>query len=603
MASANRAKLVSLLLGLVMTGATRAAFAQVSLVGDWVKAEGARPIIGESELGDYTALPIRPDVLQSGDAWSESRWTQLNRGCSPYGVAQAFRGPAIIRIAEERNSATQALVALKTFIATFAQERTIWMDGRPHPSKYAAHTWQGFSTGRWNGNVLTVTTTHIKQFWHRRNGILASDNVRVTEHFFRHGNYLTYITISEDPAYLTEPLVYSEVLALSLDVPTENWQTHLDCQPDEEIAGRPKGYVPHWLPGSRAHSEEFAKKYGIPVEATRGGAETMYPEYIATLKKSLEAAAGRPARSRNRDPGPARETQHAEAGEMDAVPVQNGVYLIAGGGGNVAVHVGDTGLVVVDTGAAQMSEQVLAAIRRLSPLPVRYIINTSADSDHTGGNETVDKAGEAARTRELIEEGSVIVAHENVLKRMSAPTGQQSPTPVAAWPTVTFFTPQKDLYLNEQAVQVIHQPAAHTDGDSLVFFRRSDVVVAGDIFDKTRYPLIDRARGGSINGTIDALNRLLDLTVAGQYEEGGTMVIPGHGRISDEADVVEYRDMVTIIRDRIADLVKQGRTLEQVKAARPTAEYDPMYGASSGSWTTEMFVEAVFRDLVADTTK
>jgi glyoxylase-like metal-dependent hydrolase (beta-lactamase superfamily II) len=174
---------------------------------------------------------------------------------------------------------------------------------------------------------------------------------------------------------------------------------------------------------------------------------------------------------------------------------------------------------------------------------------------------------------------------------------------VAAWPTVTFFTPQKDLYLNEQAVQVMHQPAAHTDGDSLVFFRRSDVVCAGDIFDKTRYPVIDRAKGGSITGIIDALNQLLDLTVSGQYEEGGTMVIPGHGRIADEADVVDYRDMVTVIRDRIQDLVKKGRTLAQVQAAKPTMEYDPIYGATTGSWTTEMFVEAIYRDLATAATK
>lgn len=296
------------------------------------------------------------------------------------------------------------------------------------------------------------------------------------------------------------------------------------------------------------------------------------------------------------------EGPQTRVADVEVVPVQGNVFLVAGGGGNVAVLVGPTGLVVVDTGGAAAGESVLAAIRSVSHLAVRYIINTSADPDHTGGNEVVDRAGEAKRTREIIDEGAVTVAHENVLNRMSAPTGKAAPTPVGAWPTVTFFTPQKDLYLEGQAIQVIHQPSAHTDGDSAVYFRRSDVLVTGDVFDKTRYPVVDRARGGSIRGTIDSLNRLLKIAVADQYEEGGTMIVPGHGRIADEADLVEYRDMVTIVADRVADLVKKGKTLSEVQAARPTSEFDAMYGASSGAWTTAMFVEAIYRDLAAPST-
>jgi len=221
----------------------------------------------------------------------------------------------------------------------------------------------------------------------------------------------------------------------------------------------------------------------------------------------------------------------------------------------------------------------------------KNIVNTSADPDHTGGNAAVDKLGAFIPTRELIEEGAVIIAHERVLGRMSAPTGKVSPTPVAAWPTATFFVAQKDMHVNNQPVQLLHQPAAHTDGDVMVFFRKSDVIVAGDVFDKTRYPVIDLPRGGSIQGEIAAINRLLNLMVTGEKEEGGTMVVPGHGRLCDEHEVSEYRDMLTIVRDRVADSIKKGMTLEQVKAARPSFEYDPEYGAS------DAFVEAVYQSL------
>jgi glyoxylase-like metal-dependent hydrolase (beta-lactamase superfamily II) len=174
---------------------------------------------------------------------------------------------------------------------------------------------------------------------------------------------------------------------------------------------------------------------------------------------------------------------------------------------------------------------------------------------------------------------------------MSAPDGKQPAASFDALPTDVYRGQQKDLYFNGEPVVLLHQPAAHTDGDSMVFFRGSDVISTGDIFVTTSYPVIDLDRGGSIQGVIDALNRIIDITVPAALQEGGTLVVPGHGRICDEADVVEYRDMVTIIRDRIADLLKRGRTLEEVKAARPTEDYDPRYGSSTA------FVEAVYRSL------
>jgi glyoxylase-like metal-dependent hydrolase (beta-lactamase superfamily II) len=191
-------------------------------------------------------------------------------------------------------------------------------------------------------------------------------------------------------------------------------------------------------------------------------------------------------------------------------------------------------------------------------------------------------------------DGAAVIAHENVLLRMS---GQPTPPPFEAWPTVTLFMPQKDLHFNGEAVQILHQPAAHTDGDSLVFFRGSDVVSTGDVFTTTGYPVIRPEDGGSINGVVAALNHIIELTVPAEKQEGGTLVIPGHGRLADEADVVEYRDMVTIIRDRIQSMVGMGMTLRQVQAAKPTQDYDGRYGATSGFWTTEQFVAAAYASL------
>ena len=243
----------------------------------------------------------------------------------------------------------------------------------------------------------------------------------------------------------------------------------------------------------------------------------------------------------------------------------------------------------MDTSYAQLSDKILAEIRKLSNKPIRYIINTHVHADHVGGNENLAKIGNTIAGGNVgnnAPTGATIIAHENVLNRMSAPTGTVAPFPFAAWPTDTYFTKQKEVYFNNEAVVIMHQPAAHTDGDSIVFFRRSDVVSTGDIFVTTSYPVIDQQRGGSINGIIKSLNVLLDLAIPKDKQEGGTYIIPGHGRLCDEADLLEYRDMVTIIRDRIEDLVKKGRTLEQVKAAKPTLDYDGRYGADSGPWTT-----------------
>ncbi len=279
-------------------------------------------------------------------------------------------------------------------------------------------------------------------------------------------------------------------------------------------------------------------------------------------------------------------------GVINAFHVQGNVHLLVGAGGNIAVQVGDEGVLVVDTGLAAHADKVLAAIRKLSDKPIRWIVNTHFHPDHTGGNELIGKAGSTVQGNP-----TAIVAHENVLNRMSAASGEHSLTPTAAWPTDSYVKQTKDFFFNDEPVMLYHDDAGHTDGDSIVMFRRSDVIMAGDVFNTTTYPVIDLANGGGIQGVIDGLNRLLDLAVPKHEQEGGTFVVPGHGRVGDEADVLEYRDMVTIVRDRIKNGIERGLTLAQMKAERPTLDYDLHYGSDTGPWTTANFVEVVYTDL------
>lgn len=289
-------------------------------------------------------------------------------------------------------------------------------------------------------------------------------------------------------------------------------------------------------------------------------------------------------------------------GDVHVLPVQGNIYMLVGPGGNMTVQAGKDGVLLVDTMYAQAATQILTAVRGISKGPIRYIIDTHFHPDHTGGNEPLRMAGSTISGGNVqadikdSAEGAQIIAHQNVLNRMSAPNGGQ-PIPSAAWPTDTYIGDEKGLYFNNEGVEIIHIPNAHTDGDSIVFFRRSDVISTGDLFTTTMYPVIDIDNGGSINGFISGLQKIVDLIIPVYGQEGGTMVIPGHGRLCDLGDVLEYREMTIIVRDRIQDMVNKGMTLEQVKAAKPTIDYDPLYGGDSGGWGTNKFVEAVYKSL------
>jgi glyoxylase-like metal-dependent hydrolase (beta-lactamase superfamily II) len=287
------------------------------------------------------------------------------------------------------------------------------------------------------------------------------------------------------------------------------------------------------------------------------------------------------------------------ASGVHTLKVQGNVYMLVGAGGNIALQISDDGVLLVDTGTTANADKVVAAVRELTNKPIRYIINTSADPDHVGGNDTIGKLGSTIAGGNVgagAGVGAGIIAHENVLTRMSAPTGKSAPYPTTAWPTDTYVSKQKELFFNGEAIQTIYKPG-HSDADSIVYFRRSDVIVAGELFNTDTYPVIDLAKGGSIKGVLAGLNDMLDIAIPKAMQEGGTYIIPGHGRLTDEADLLEYRDMVTIIRDRVQDGVKRGQTLDQVKAGKPTLDYDARWGATSGPWTTDMFLEAVYKDL------
>jgi len=289
---------------------------------------------------------------------------------------------------------------------------------------------------------------------------------------------------------------------------------------------------------------------------------------------------------------------------LESIQIRPNVYVIFGAGANVTVHVGDDGIVVVDSGSTATARTLLEAIKAISSRPIRMIVNTSADMDHVGGNAIVGAAG-VGLSPDPFGDGNhaTVLAHENVLLRLSAlgSNGAESAVPTRMLPNDTFTSRYRSFYVNDDAVQVIRQTGAHSDSDVMVLFRKADVIATGDVIDLRQFPVIDQARGGSIQGEIEGLNRLLtEFVVAGSplvLKSGRTLVVPGHGYVSDYAEVVEYRDMVTVIKDTVQALIDKGLSLEQVKAADPTKGYRGRYGSDKGEWTTETFVDAVYNGL------
>lgn len=323
--------------------------------------------------------------------------------------------------------------------------------------------------------------------------------------------------------------------------------------------------------------------------------------------------------------------QPAPVAELRVLPLRGNIYLLHGAGANITLSVGKDGVLLVDSGTPAAAARVVATVQDLvrqvtvsptpakpcaglgctgasfpnllatvaslpPPPPIRFIVNTNPDEDHVGGNARVAQAGVTlgggpglGQFLTFVKASAMVYSHENVLRRLAAAN-----VPVAGLPTESYQDDFKQ-YFNGEGVHLIHRKAARTDGDTIVHFRGSDIISAGDTFSTATYPMVDIERGGSIDGVLDTLNYLLELAIPEYQSEGGTLVIPGHGRVSDMADVAAYRDAVTIIRDRIDTMIQRGMTVEQVKAARPTKDYDPRY--DSRQWTKDAFVEAVYKSL------
>ena len=555
-------------------------------------------------LAAYGGYPVNEAGRLYALAWDPNRNASPQQQCAQYSPHFLLHGGGNYRFWEERDPHTQRLIAIKMYGQITEGMRTIWMDGRPHPPAYARHTFLGFSTGKYEGSSLTVYTTHMKRNWIKANGMTQSDQATLVEHFIRHGDSITYVSVLKDPVYLSEPLIRSTEMVRIVRSP-EAWL--YACDDGELILNRAKDRAPNYLFGQNPFLREYSEQHHVPLLAAMGGAQTMYPDFIAKLKdagvseaalKSMQFPTNPQHASRAVDPDP-------HDGEIQILQVEGSIYMLVGDGGNIAVQIGDQGPFVVDTGEGRLTDKVIAAIRKLSDKPIQFIVNTSLHADHTGGNVKLHAAGEDPSlygsffSGQFADagRGATIIGHQNVQNRMSAGAGKAGALPAEGWPTDTFVEGRRRKYHNNEGIDIFYEPNAITDGDSIVHFRRSDVIVTGDILTTTQYPFIDIQNGGAIQGEIAALNNILDKTIYEHEGEGGTLIIPGRGRLCDEYEVAEYRDMLAIIRDRVQAMISQNAGLQQVKDARLTADFDDRYGATSGPWTTDMFVEAVYTSL------
>jgi glyoxylase-like metal-dependent hydrolase (beta-lactamase superfamily II) len=534
------------------------------------------------EIGDYFGLPLNEAGLRKAETYSGSWLAVPEHQCTPHPAAYQTWGPNTLIVNKVYERIRRVVSAIR-LDGTYGLDRIVWMDGRPHPPDEALHTFNGFSTGHWEGDTLVVETSHMKLGWLRRNGTPTSERARMIEYYARFDNYLLVTTMVDDPVYLSEPFVRTTEYVLNqrplpvigFPLARNDGPIFYKCFPTEETT-TDKHYVPHYLPGENPLLDEFSDKYGVPKWAMEAGSAAMYPEFATRLEQ---------AESRGVRATPAVVPPRPPPTDgIRSLHVKGGIWLIVGAGGNVTVQVGDEGVLVVDTGTAEMADRVREEIRSIvGDKPIRYVIATHWHADHTGGNAILSDEPK---------QRAAIVAHENVGLRLIEADAQAGRLVMD-----TFYGDSKVIYFNGEPIEIIHVPSAHTDGDSIVFFRGSDVVSVGGVISTQSFPSFDPSQGGTVNGLIDALNRILDITVAETRGQGGTIVIPGHGRLYDEADVTEYRDMLTIIRDRVQNAIDEGRSLKQLEERRPTLEYDGVFGAGAGPWTSEAFIEAAYRSL------
>ncbi len=607
-------------------------FAQLDLSGVWADriTEDSYERSGGPPLGDYQGIPLNDAGRMKADSHDHSEWSLPEFQCRPHPGPYQWRALGAVRITEEIDPVSRELTAFH-FEYLRSMERPIWMDGRPHPPEWAPHTWSGFSTGKWNGNTLVITTTHIKGAYLRRNGASFSDKATMMEYITRHANWLLVTMIVTDPVWLEEPLIQTT----NYELDPKTTLSYYPCTVSEENISKA---VPHFLPGQNPNLGAD----DIPAQPARGGAFSTRPEYM--LKVKADGASKEPARGNailsKIAPSPAPIPRRDN--EIHVQPVQGNIYMLVGPWGNIAASIGRDGILLVDSGPANMSTKVMSKVLEIAtqltapapnhcvglhcstapagwtspsinaiinspapPKPVRFIINTSADPDHVGGNEKLAELPSDAKIVGVtfppvgVAPGATIIAHEAVADRMSNPGPGEKAAPGGAMPTDPYRAGSYKLseFFNNEGVQVFHEANAHTDGDSMVYFRYSDVIAAGDILNTESYPVIDLAHGGSLKGVLDGLNHILDIAIPEFRSQGGTWIIPGHGRLCDIGDVANYRNMVSIVYDRLADMVKKGKTLDQVKAAKLTMDYDGLYGSTSGKWTTDMFIDAAYKSL------
>ena len=607
--------------------------APTNIAGEWRLATDERDISSQAPLGDYTGIAFNAAGRMRSETTPESIWGTAEFQCRPHSAPHQWRGLGGARILEEQDPLTrQPKVYHVQFMRSL--DRPIFMDGRPHPPAYAPHSWTGFSTGEWIGNTLKVTTTHLKDGFLRRGGPQTTDmydDDGVHHAAWRH---------PDDRHRHRRPAV-PRTSRTSTRRPTRtNLNTRVTMETCSgsfaENGGTDRHHVPHFLPGTNEDAlNEWIKaslitggarnvappQDWVPLQVARGGVKTMYPEYRATLNGSVSVDSLTVPASRSVvNPQKLIADQSPRDGEVHVLPVQGNVFMLVADGTNITASLGPEGIMLVNAGPASMSDKIVAAVndlakRIVAPTPTNscfgancpgmwgWSIRTStpslpvsdagaADPLHrrherragvSAGNAKLVAAGSSNRNGgfgaavEAVE-GASVVAHENVLNRMS----DVKPAPAAAsLPTVTYFDDfyKFPAFFNGESVIAYYAPESTTDGDSYVYFRRSDVIATGDVFSSISYPKIDLAKGGSVQGEIRALNAILDLAVAEYRSQGGTWIVPGHGRLSDVGDVASYRNMVVIDSRPHSGRDQEGKDARAGESGEAHARLRPAVGS------------------------